>query len=402
MAPLFIRSCRRSRNFFASASLLLYATKTATAGQACGSGSSVPCLASLPRQSAAGLARRRTPVAVSPFQTGTPLTRRLDSGLSRSDDLHGTMYPRSAAEATTDLRLAPSDEETSSSSSALDSRITLLAGAAASLSFVAGLAASGILPGPTFPSEMGFAPYSSELIIRDVGATVLTLSLAYAFVKSITFLAKRGILESRDSRKVIHTLSAPLFILFWPLFSDAVGASAFGAIVPLLNGARLVAAGAGGTDEGDKELANAVSRSGSASEALGGPLLYCIVLFFSTLIFWRDSLIGVAAVSVMAAGDGMADIIGRRFGRGNKWWFSNDKSIAGSAAFAISGAVVSTGLAWWLAYTGVWMPPMAMVDVAQRLAIINILSAAVELVPIGDDNWTVPLTAGILAAALIQ
>jgi hypothetical protein len=42
-------------------------------------------------------------------------------------------------------------------------------------------------------------------------------------------------LEPKDSRKIIHTLSAPLFLLFWPVFSDAAGARFFCAVVPLIN-----------------------------------------------------------------------------------------------------------------------------------------------------------------------
>lgn len=52
-------------------------------------------------------------------------------------------------------------------------------------------------------------------------------------------------------------------------------------------------------------------RSGSNSEALGGPLLYTIMLFLGTLLFFRGSPIGVVAISQMAAGDGIADIVGR-------------------------------------------------------------------------------------------
>jgi dolichol kinase len=54
------------------------------------------------------------------------------------------------------------------------------------------------------------------------------------------------------------------------------------------------------------------SRSGSKTEALGGPLIYTTVLFLCTLLFFRDSPIGVVAMTQMAAGDGIADIIGRQ------------------------------------------------------------------------------------------
>ncbi len=45
-----------------------------------------------------------------------------------------------------------------------------------------------------------------------------------------------------------------------------------------------------------------------------GPLYYCIVLIFVALLCWRDSPAGVVAISLMCGGDGLADIVGRRFG----------------------------------------------------------------------------------------
>ena len=120
-------------------------------------------------------------------------------------------------------------------------------------------------------------------------------------MKQITGRAKDGRLESRDARKIIHTLSAPLFIVVWPLFSDAFGARVFASIVPLLNALRLFIAGTGSSgsrsneDEQstEGELANAISRSGDAKEALGGPFIYVIILLFSTFFFWTDTPIGI-------------------------------------------------------------------------------------------------------------
>ena len=56
----------------------------------------------------------------------------------------------------------------------------------------------------------------------------------------------------------------------------------------------------------ESELANAVSRSGDNKEALQGPLVYVIILLGSILAFWQNSLIGIVALSVMAAGDGVS------------------------------------------------------------------------------------------------
>jgi len=58
-------------------------------------------------------------------------------------------------------------------------------------------------------------------------------------------------------------------------------------------------------------LAAAVSPSGDRKEAVGGPLIYVGILSAAIVMFWRDVSAGIVALSTMAAGDGIADIIGR-------------------------------------------------------------------------------------------
>jgi len=95
--------------------------------------------------------------------------------------------------------------------------------------------------------------------------------LTYVVVKSIVLAAtpteERPVayLQPRDSRKLIHTLSAPLFMIVWPLFSNAAGARWFAVIVPLLNAVHLWLAGAGSDNE-EVSLAAAVSRNGENIE----------------------------------------------------------------------------------------------------------------------------------------
>ena len=108
-------------------------------------------------------------------------------------------------------------------------------------------------------------PYTNALIIQDLGLTVASTVLALIFVKAITKLAAEDVLQPRDSRKIIHSLSAPLFILLWPFFSDVWGSRLFAACVPLLQSLRLLLAATNkGGDEGN-ELAGAISRSGEWS-----------------------------------------------------------------------------------------------------------------------------------------
>lgn len=250
------------------------------------------------------------------------------------------------------------------------------------------------------------SPYTPQLVLQDVTSTALCIVFATVFVKTITYNAKVGNIEPRDSRKIIHTLSAPLFILLWPMFSNAYGARVFASIVPLLNALRLYLAGTGSniiSSNSESELAGAISRSGDFRESLGGPFIYVMVLLSLTLLFWKDSAIGIVSLATMACGDGLADLIGRRYGSNNKWSFNRSKSIAGSAAFIVGSFVSSFGLLSWLTHMGA-MDALGLesFDLAGRLLVIAVICAGVELIPAGDDNYSVPLAAAVLSALLLN
>lgn len=67
-----------------------------------------------------------------------------------------------------------------------------------------------------------------------------------------------------------------------------------------------------------------------------GPLWYVVVLLAVTLLSWRESAVGVAAVALMSGGDGLADLVGRRFGAA-KLPYNKTKSWAGSTACFLGG-----------------------------------------------------------------
>jgi phytol kinase len=124
-------------------------------------------------------------------------------------------------------------------------------------------------------------------------------------------------------------------------------------------------------------LVKAISRTGEAKEALGGPLIYVVVLFLCTSLFWRNSLLAPIAVCEMAAGDGLADIVGRRFGT-TKWSFSPQKSVAGTLAFVLGGFIVTELVLLWFRATGcVEFDPIAS---TWRVMAISVACAFIELV----------------------
>lgn len=69
-------------------------------------------------------------------------------------------------------------------------------------------------------------------------------------------------------------------------------------------------------------------------ELLRGPLLYIGIVTAVTILFWRESPVGLMVLSLMCGGDGLADIVGRRYGFA-KLPFNHDKSWLGSLAMFI-------------------------------------------------------------------
>jgi dolichol kinase len=256
-----------------------------------------------------------------------------------------------------------------------------------------------------------FGIYTNSMILRDVISTMSASVLAVILNRCITWGFENQKYDSKFARKLTHTLSAPLFIVFWPLFSNAQGAKYFASLVTLTNILRLYLAGTG--DAAESSLAKSISRSGDQAEVLGGPFIYvcCFQLFL--VIFWRTSFVGVVAMTTMAAGDGMADIIGRKYGRhDNQKWSSylpnfmitdQKKSIIGTVAFALSAFVCTFGVVMWLIATGcLTSTSLSVVELASRIFLIGWICAFIEILPLGDDNYTVPGSAAVLAALLLR
>jgi len=239
--------------------------------------------------------------------------------------------------------------------------------------------------------------------LRDAGAMVAASLGALAWFTVFDFLTTRGWLEGGLSRKLIHVSSGSLFMLTWLLFSSSTEARYFAAAVPLLQGFRVVAIGTGLVTS--YTSVRSMSRKGDRRELLGGPLFYIVVTALVTVIFWRTSPVGVTALSLMVGGDGIADIVGRRFGKGNPLPlpFDTSKSFAGSAAMFLGG--YGLALCLTLLFNCMEYMDLEAGAAAWRLAVIAAAATVVEALPVGDfidDNITVPLTALVVGGLVFQ
>ena len=145
-------------------------------------------------------------------------------------------------------------------------------------------------------------------------------------------------IESRLSRKIIHIGTGPIFVLCWLMYPTTHISRWLAALVPLVITIQFTLVGLGIIK--DEAAVKAMSRTGDRREILRGPLFYGIVFVAMTLIYWKDSLIGIPALMIMCGGDGIADIVGRRLNSPKLFW-SREKSLAGSLSVFVGGWLLS-------------------------------------------------------------
>ena len=185
-------------------------------------------------------------------------------------------------------------------------------------------------------------------------ATVLTFAIAIAFLRLMDFFAQRGWIESKLSRKFIHIGTGPIFVLCWLMFPDVPMARYLAALIPLLITVQFALVGTGLMK--DEAAVEAMTRTGDPKEILRGPLFYGIMFVLLTIIYWKDSPIGITALMMMCGGDGIADIVGRRV-KSPKLFWSREKSVAGSLSVFAGGALLTALILFIYVSVGVFASP---------------------------------------------
>ncbi len=223
-------------------------------------------------------------------------------------------------------------------------------------------------------------------------ALIITFAASLGFLRLMDFFAHRGWIESRLSRKIIHIGTGPVYVLCWLLFDNEPVVRWMAALVPFAITVQFALIGLGIMK--DEASVKAMSRTGDPKEILRGPLYYGIVFVAMTLIFWKDSPIGIIALMLMCGGDGIADIVGRGVKSAKLPW-SKEKSVAGSLAVFVGGVALALLVAAIYEYAGV--DGFSFTKSLLPIAIIAFGGMLVESLPFKDiDNLTITITAVFL------
>ena len=223
-------------------------------------------------------------------------------------------------------------------------------------------------------------------------AALLTFAIAILFLRLMDSIAGRGWIDSKTSRKLIHIGTGPIFVLCWLMFPDLPISRWLAALVPLLITIQFALVGTGILK--DEAAVKAMSRTGDRREILRGPLFYGIMFVVITLIYWKDSFIGIPALMMLCGGDGIADIVGRRVQSAKLPWSTN-KSLAGTLSVFVGGWLMTI----FVFAIYVWMDAFSGPLVRFLLPVTWIALAAmlVESLPFKDvDNITLTVVSALI------
>lgn len=228
-------------------------------------------------------------------------------------------------------------------------------------------------------------------------ALFITFMAALLWLRVNDFAAHRGWISSHLSRKIIHIGTGPIFVMCWLLFPGKPADRFLAALVPGLITIQFALVGFGIIK--DDSAVQAMSRTGNSREILRGPLFYGIVFVLLTIIYWLDSPIGIIGLMLMCGGDGLADIIGRRYGRGTLPW-SKEKTWLGTMAMLAGGWLFAMGIMTLFISLGTFQG--SALHYILPITTIALVCSFIESLPLKDvDNITVTLAAIFLGHILL-
>jgi len=256
---------------------------------------------------------------------------------------------------------------------------------------------------------MVFNPIGNDLVfLWDIIATVIAIVILLALVQINALMQKKGVSQI-ITRKFVHIFAGPIFVVTWMLFSGKIISHYIAVIVPLLFVLQFVAIGTGVMK--NESFVASMSRTGDPRELLEGTLYYSIVMVLMTFFWFYVPSTGIGnanptallIIGCVSGGDGLADIIGRKFGGEKKFGIKGgEKTIIGSIGMFIGSILVSSILVLIFSVEiSIYEPHFNIITLILPIIVVSIVATVVEaLSPKGIDNFTIFLAVVIVILIL--
>lgn len=245
----------------------------------------------------------------------------------------------------------------------------------------------------------------NRVLIWDIIASIISLTVVMSVVQINGIIQKKGLLPTVITRKVVHLLVAPVFMITWQLYSGEWTSRYTAMLVPLLFVGMFLAIGKRWIE--DEAFVRSMSRSGEPEELLKGTLYYAIIVVLSTILWFYLPVTGLSDANpiafilfgCLAGGDGLADIIGRRYGGRIRFGFGgSEKTLMGSIGMFIGSMLFSMALIWIFSLE---TSAMSVQSLFIPITLISLVATIVEaLSPKSLDNIIIVLSVLIMTTII--
>ena len=230
-------------------------------------------------------------------------------------------------------------------------------------------------------------------LLQDIIILIISFIISILFFYVTDWIKKKGLASQYFTRKLIHLALAPIFLFTFLLYSGEWFSPWIAVIIPIVYFIAILLINLDIIKL--SQLTTTMSRSGDPRELLRGIAYYLIVVIIVCIVGWSSypllswySPLAIFVISILAVGDGLADIVGRKIDR-YKFKILAEKSIPGSVAMFVSSLVACLAFLTIFGYDVLSMIFLTLVIVGA--------ATLVEAISPGEmDNITVPLTTFII------
>lgn len=211
---------------------------------------------------------------------------------------------------------------------------------------------------------------------------VVSILFVFVVIAISSILTKLKVLSNEGSRKFIHVGVSNWWIIAMIFFSSNIYAAIVPGLFVIVNYISY-----------KKQVFKAMERDGSKNDL--GTVYFALSLLILALITFKNiefSYIGALGILIMGYGDGLAAVVGVKYGKHKFKVMGNEKSLEGSLTMFFFAFVVSVSLLY------IFNP----INVILFSLIIAIISTILEVLSTyGLDNLTVPLGTSLIYYLLI-
>lgn len=229
--------------------------------------------------------------------------------------------------------------------------------------------------------------FSLPVVWHNALVTLLTFVYVFSVPPLMDYLVSNKGLPRDISRKITH-IAAGSLIVFLPLYVDGGWSQYLNVSVYVVWALLFIQKGLFAAD--DDQAIKTMTRTGDKRELLKGTLYFVIVGIICGTLYYKQ-FAGVLAMAILGWGDGLAPVIGTRYGK-IKYHIFSDKSVEGSLTFLVGSFAAALFF--------VWLIVPGSLDIG-RILLFTVVATVVEgISPKEVDNILIPAAIIGLAAVV--